>query len=311
MGRANRGRLCCAASTRTTRSRAPSAELGLGMRSAVAVPSRDYRMDVARARARARSRSRATRRAGDGGRRDRGLIRRRARSMTSTRSARLCEERGIWLHIDGAHGATGAAVRASSPPRARHRACAVDRLGSAQDDAAAAPAGMLLVRDERELQAAFAQRAPYLFHGDERRRRAFEIRACAASSVHAAPTCSSCGWCSSARASRHRALCTITCATWRSQVREELAGHPEFEVLHAPESNILCFRYVGDGRASATRRCDAINREIRERYNRVGRGLDHGDDARRSTCPSCDDDEPAIDARPRSRARGRPPLRCQ
>jgi L-2,4-diaminobutyrate decarboxylase len=55
------------------------------------------------------------------------------------------------------------------------------------------------------------------------------------------------------------------------QVREELARRPEFEVLHAPDSNILCFRYVGDKRADAAV-LDAINREIRERYNRSGAG---------------------------------------
>ena len=45
--------------------------------------------------------------------------------------------------------------------------------------------------------------------------------------------------------------------------------HSEFEVLHTPDSNILCFRYVGDRRAD-DETLDAINREIRERYNRSG-----------------------------------------
>jgi len=55
------------------------------------------------------------------------------------------------------------------------------------------------------------------------------------------------------------------------QVREELARHSEFEVLHEPDSNILCFRYVGDRRAD-DETLDAINREIRERYNKSGAG---------------------------------------
>jgi L-2,4-diaminobutyrate decarboxylase len=54
-------------------------------------------------------------------------------------------------------------------------------------------------------------------------------------------------------------------------VREELSSRSEFVVLHEPESNILCFRWVGDG-SRADEELDALNREIRERYNRSGVG---------------------------------------
>ena len=39
--------------------------------------------------------------------------------------------------------------------------------------------------------------------------------------------------------------------------------HASFEPIHAPEANILCFRY---------RAGDAFNSELRERYNASGRG---------------------------------------
>ena len=54
-------------------------------------------------------------------------------------------------------------------------------------------------------------------------------------------------------------------------MREELSAHRELVVLHEPESNILCFRYVGD-RSLSDDELDGINREIRERYNRSGVG---------------------------------------
>ena len=54
-------------------------------------------------------------------------------------------------------------------------------------------------------------------------------------------------------------------------VRDELAARREFVVLHEPESNILCFRYVGDSRSDEAT-LDDVNREIRERYNRSGLG---------------------------------------
>ena len=109
------------------------AELGLGIRSAIIIPSMSYRMDVAAL--------------------ERELRRLRERAIpvmavvaTAGQTAtgafddidaigRLCEDLGIWLHIDGAHGR---AVRAAPASRARHRACEVDRVGSAQDDAAPA-----------------------------------------------------------------------------------------------------------------------------------------------------------------------------
>jgi L-2,4-diaminobutyrate decarboxylase len=41
--------------------------------------------------------------------------------------------------------------------------------------------------------------------------------------------------------------------------------------MHEPESNILCFRYVGD-RSRSDDALDQLNRELRERYNRSGEG---------------------------------------
>ena len=67
-------------------------------------------------------------------------------------------------------------------------------------------------------------------------------------------------------AALHDHLCDLAVA-----VQDELAKHEEFELLHSPESNILCFRYVGGGHVDDDRR-DAINREIRDRYNRSGVG---------------------------------------
>ena len=40
-------------------------------------------------------------------------------------------------------------------------------------------------------------------------------------------------------------------------------AHDRYEPLHVPEANIICFRYRAD---------DAFNSELRERYNRSGRG---------------------------------------
>jgi L-2,4-diaminobutyrate decarboxylase len=54
-------------------------------------------------------------------------------------------------------------------------------------------------------------------------------------------------------------------------MHDMLVEHPAFVVLHEPESNILCFRWVGDG-SMDDEALDAFNRELRERYNRSGAG---------------------------------------
>ena len=55
----------------------------------------------------------------------------------------------------------------------------------------------------------------------------------------------------------------------------------DFENIHEPESNILCFRYLGGDRKSRgakkssaddVKRIDALSRELRARYNTEGSG---------------------------------------
>ena len=244
------------------------AELGLGMRSAIVLPSVNYRMDH--------------------GALERELDRLCALGVpvmavvataghTATGAfddidaiGRMCEERDIWLHIDGAHGAT-----ALLSDRHRHRVRGIERARSIAWDPhkmmlLPLPAGMLLVRDERDLQAAFSQRAPYLFQGegDAPRVRDQGVRSFQCSRRSDVLKL----WVVVQRLGRrglaalHDHLCDLAVV-----VRDELATRPEFVVLHEPESNILCFRYVGDRRED-DETLDAINRDIRERYNRSGSG---------------------------------------
>jgi L-2,4-diaminobutyrate decarboxylase len=48
-------------------------------------------------------------------------------------------------------------------------------------------------------------------------------------------------------------------------------GACDFEALHEPESNILCFRYRGDGSLDPEG-LDRLNLRLREAYNRSGAG---------------------------------------
>ena len=242
-------------------------ELGLGMRAAVVVPSRDWRMDPA-ALARTLEELHAA------GRPVMAVVATAGSTATGSFDdletiGALCEQRGIWLHVDGAHGASALLSDAH-----RHRLRGLERARSLAWDPhkmmlMPLSAGVVLVRDERDLERAFAQRAPYLFHGAESERvvdqgiRRFQCsRRTDVLKV----------WVALQRygARGIAALYDQLCAR-AAGMHALLAARPDFEVLHAPESNILCFRWTGD-RTLDPETLDTVNRELRERYNRSGEG---------------------------------------
>jgi L-2,4-diaminobutyrate decarboxylase len=242
-------------------------EMGLGLRNAIAVPSRDWKMDVD-----ALGRTLAELEAS--GRRVMAVVATAGSTATGSfddlaRVADLCDARGLWLHVDGAHG--GSALLS-----ARHRArlAGIERARSMAWDPhkmmlLPLAAGMVLVREERELEAAFAQKAPYLFHKTSEARspdqgqrsflcsrRADAIKLWVALQRYGADGI----------AAVHDHLCDVAAA-----MHAMIARRDDFEALHAPESNILCFRYLGTGTLDSTA-MDTLNRELRERYNRSGAG---------------------------------------
>lgn len=244
-------------------------EMGLGMRNAVSVPARDYRMDVAALE------TTLDRLAREG----RGVMAVVATAgSTPTGSfddldaiGRLCEARGIWFHVDAAHG--GSALFS-----ARHsaRMKGIERASSIAWDPhkmmlMPLAAGVVLVRDERVLGGAFAQQAPYLFHGTKSEgerdwdqgkrsflcsRRADVIKLWVALQRYGADSFGA----------LYDRLCDNALL-----LQEMLVAHPDFTPLHVPESNILCFRWTGGGPLGEEER-DAANLAIRERWNRSGDG---------------------------------------
>ncbi|HJP61722.1 MAG TPA: pyridoxal-dependent decarboxylase, partial [Gemmatimonadaceae bacterium] len=134
-------------------------------------------------------------------------------------------------------------------------------------------AGMVLTRDERDLERAFAQQAPYLFHGGKSTRivdqgiRSFQCSR-RADVLKLWAVMQRFG--SKGLGELHDHLCR----TARS-LYDAIQERDDFEALHEPESNILCFRYLGRGGKSRTlsaEKIDALNRELRPRYNKKGTG---------------------------------------
>ncbi len=242
-------------------------EMGLGMKSVVVVPSRGWRMDAGALEV-------ALDRLASEGRAVMAVVATAGSTATGSFDdleaiGALCTARGLWLHVDGAHGASALLSGAH-----RHRLRGIEHARSLAWDPhkmmlLPLSAGVVLVRDERDLESAFAQRAPYLFHGAEGERvwdqgiRSFQcsrradvlklwvvLQRYGARGVEAL----------------YDQLCAVA-----SAMHSHLATQPDFEVLHEPESNILCFRWVGD-RSRDDEALDAFNRELRERYNRSGEG---------------------------------------
>ncbi len=241
--------------------------MGLGMRSVLVIPTLDGRMDTAALRA-------TLDRLRDEGRQVMAVVATAGSTATGsfddlTAIGEECTARDIWLHVDGAHGAS-----ALLSDRDRHRLDGIHHARSIAWDPhklllMPLSAGVVLVRRESDLEAAFAQKAPYLFHGAEGEwipdqgvrslqcsRRADVLKLWVALQRHG----------TDGIGALHDHLCDVAMT-----MHDLLVEHPAFEPLHRPESNILCFRWIGDG-TQTDDELDAVNRSLRERYNRSGHG---------------------------------------
>jgi L-2,4-diaminobutyrate decarboxylase len=244
-----------------------AAQLGLGMRNVRAVASRGYAMDPS-----------ALEHALDDLARDGQKLMAVVATAGSTATgsfddldaiATSCERHGVWLHVDAAHG--GSALWSA---RHKHRLRGIERARSVAWDThkmmlMPSQAGMLLVRDERDLESAFSQRAPYLFH-DARGERAWDQGTRSFMCTRRADVLKV--WVGLERygAAGMEQLYDYFCALAR-YVYDEISARDDFEALHEPEGNILCFRFVGDGSRS-DEELDDLNRRIRDAFNASGEG---------------------------------------
>jgi L-2,4-diaminobutyrate decarboxylase len=244
-----------------------AAELGLGLRNVLPIRSRDYRMDTDALRG---ALSEMARR----GRRVMAVVATAGSTATGSFDdleaiSALCDQHGVWLHVDAAHGGSALLSR-----RHRRRLRGIDRARSVAWDPhkillIPTQTGLLLVRDERDLDAAFSQRAPYLFQttAGERNwdqgtrnficsRRADVLKLWVALQRYGGD----------ALGDMHDYFCDLTTLFY-----EEVMERSDFVPMHEPESNILSFRYVGDG-SHSDEELDRMNRDLRERYNLSGEG---------------------------------------
>lgn len=152
----------------------------------------------------------------------------------------FCREEGIWLHVDGAHGAS-----ALLSPRLRPLLRGIEKANSLIWDAhkmllTPPLCTAVLVRDHRSIDGAFQQQASYLFH--DKQQPGVDL-------IHRTVECT--------KAALGLKLYLVVAAMGEQgladyvESRTELAkkawhffeAHPDFSCAAEPESNILCFAW--------------------------------------------------------------------
>jgi L-2,4-diaminobutyrate decarboxylase len=238
-------------------------QIGLGRKRGIAIPSRDFRMDV----------SELERTLGELRRTNRKVLAVVATAgSTATGSfddleaiAQLCASHHAWLHVDAAHGAS--ALLSRNPPKSLRALKESRSLAWDPHKGMLLPlsAGMVMTREERDLDGAFAQQAPYLFKNSDAARTADQgVRSFQCSRRADALKL----WVALQRygARGIGQLYDHLCETTQT-LHAMLLGRDDFEPLHQPESNILCFRYLGRGGLS-DKSVDELNSALRPSFNK-------------------------------------------
>ena len=174
--------------------------------------------------------------------------------------ANFCESKGLWFHVDGAHGAS-AALSATYKPLVR----GIERANSVVIDfhktmMTPALATALIYRDYQDAYRTFSHEAEYLWGtaGSEEwyqlSKRTFEctknmmaVKVFSILKTHGAGLFSD---------------YIDRCFGLGRTFAELIDGHERFELAARPECNIVCFRYIESGKTDD--QLDEINSEIRE-----------------------------------------------
>jgi L-2,4-diaminobutyrate decarboxylase len=154
----------------------------------------------------------------------------------------VSREHGVWLHVDGAHGAS-----ALLGPRTRQLLDGVDLADSLVWDAhkllrTPTLCAAVLFRDARRLDGAFKQEASYLFHDKAQPGVDF---------IHRTVECTKAGlglrFYAVLAALGERGLAEYVERQFElaRDAHTWISGLPDFECPAAPQSNILCFRVRG------------------------------------------------------------------
>lgn len=172
--------------------------------------------------------------------------------------ATICRAEGVWLHVDGAHGAS-----ALVSPRLRTLLDGIELADSVIWDAhkmlgSATLCAAVLTRDHRDLDHAFREDASYLFHRKDEPGFDFIHRTveCTKAAIGLKAFCAlaSDGEAAIAATIERQTDLAVEAAHW-------LRGETGIEVAVEPQTNIVCFRFDGG---------DDTQLELRRRLTEAG-----------------------------------------
>ena len=178
----------------------------------------------------------------------------------------LCQERGLWLHVDGAHGASLLLSDAL-----RHKLKGIEHADSFTWDAhkmmfVPAMCTLLFYKNKEMSYGAFRQNASYVFENEPDIYTAFDSAEknleCTKRPMIMSLWVPWALYGKSMFADKIEYLCRLTHSAFRM-----LESEPDFETLHEPEANILCFRYHPANLAGTAEPADfqvAIRNRIKE-----------------------------------------------
>jgi L-2,4-diaminobutyrate decarboxylase len=163
-----------------------------------------------------------------------------------TAAADFAQAQGLWLHVDGAHGASALLC-----PEHRHRLAGIERAESIVWDAhkllrVSGLCAAVLVRDATTLDDAFRQQASYLFYDDH------DDEAPGPDVITRSVECTKTALGTklflelAARGQRGLGADVAERFSVAHDAWELLRESPGFDVPYEPETNIVCFRVPGD-----------------------------------------------------------------
>ena len=156
--------------------------------------------------------------------------------------AEVCDDLQVWLHVDGAHGAS-----ALLSDRHKHRLKGIERAASLIWDAhkmmrAPGLAAAVLVQNSAHLDHAFTQQASYLFHDKEQNGFDFISR-----TVECTKAALGLKVFTGLALEGEQGMASYIDSRYDLATRaaQMIREHPRFELAVEPESNIVCFRRKG------------------------------------------------------------------
>ncbi|TSA31089.1 MAG: pyridoxal-dependent decarboxylase [Porphyromonadaceae bacterium] len=181
--------------------------------------------------------------------------------------AHFSEKKGLWFHIDGAHGGAAAIT-----PKYRHLTKGIERADSIVIDfhkmlGISALTTAVLFRDGKRSYETFNQKAGYIFNNEEREQwfnSAVRTLECTKNMMGVKVY-------SILRTYGPQVFIDhfTTCYDLGREFAAIISQGADFELPYEPESNIVCYRYIGSGKTD--HELNRLNADIRRKIIESGK----------------------------------------